>query len=203
MKLLPIPASPAATDLIERALATRGSPLYVVAIGAPTNVASALLLEPAIVENVVVVWLGGNSLHWPTAREFNLFQDPRASQVIFDSGVPLVHVPCLSVADHLITTSSEIQRYVRPAGRLGALLADLFAEYLPDERGRSKVVWDLAATAFMLNQSWTTTVIEHSPRLTDELTWSRDSSRHLMLEMTALNRDAIFADLFARLSRAL
>ena len=56
--------SPAARDLVERALAhSPENPLYVVAIGAITNVASALLMEPRIVDRVVIVWLGGHEPH--------------------------------------------------------------------------------------------------------------------------------------------
>jgi hypothetical protein len=40
--------SPATADLVERALNQDDGPLYVVAIGAITNVASALLLEPEL-----------------------------------------------------------------------------------------------------------------------------------------------------------
>ena len=52
--------SPAARDLIERAMSRADdNPLYVVAIGAITNIASAILMEPEIIEKIVVVWLGG------------------------------------------------------------------------------------------------------------------------------------------------
>ena len=51
--------SPAARDLIEKAQKPRNGPLYVLTIGAPTNVSSAILLEPKIKERIVVVWLGG------------------------------------------------------------------------------------------------------------------------------------------------
>jgi purine nucleosidase len=192
--------SPATHDLIERALRPEPSPLYVVAIGAATNVASALLLEPEIAERIVVIWLGGNALTWPTAQEFNLQQDLAASHTLLDSGVPLVHVPCLGVADHLITTGAEIERYVRPAGRLGALLADIYADAVPDEPGQSRIIWDLAATSWLLDPTWTTTSFASTPILTSEVTWSQDSKRHLMLEMTTVNRDAVFKDLFARLA---
>ena len=111
-----VSASPATEDLIERAQSDEGGPLYVVAIGAPTNIISALLLAPEIVEHVVVIWLGGNSLYWPTAREFNLEQDPKASQALFDCGVALVHVPCFNVADHLTTTRAR-SRPLCGAGR--------------------------------------------------------------------------------------
>jgi inosine-uridine nucleoside N-ribohydrolase len=52
--------SEAARNLVERAMASDPSdPLYVVAIGAITNVASAVLMEPAVAERIVIVWLGG------------------------------------------------------------------------------------------------------------------------------------------------
>ena len=61
----PVP-SDAATDMVERAMtATTEEPLYVVAVGAITNVASAILIEPEIIKRIVVIWLGGNPLYWP------------------------------------------------------------------------------------------------------------------------------------------
>jgi purine nucleosidase len=195
-------ASPASADLIERALGPGQTPLYVVAIGAATNVSTALLMAPEIAGRVVVVWLGGNALHWPSAREFNLYQDLRASQHLFDSGVPLVHVPCLNVADHLVTTRDEIEHYVRPYGQVGAFLADRYAEYVDDAPARSKVIWDLAAVGWLLDPTWTKTEARPSPILTSELTWSEDPSRHTIREVVSVDRDAVFGDLFARLARA-
>src|SRR5689334_9708624 len=49
----PVP-SPAAEDLIARAKDDSAGPLYIVAIGAITNVASALLAAPEIAERIVV-----------------------------------------------------------------------------------------------------------------------------------------------------
>jgi inosine-uridine nucleoside N-ribohydrolase len=192
-------SSPAASDLIERSR-TGETPLYVVAIGAPTNVASALLTDPSLAERIVVVWLGGHALNWGTAAEFNLRQDPDASRVLFDSGVPLVLVPCLGVADHMITTKAEIDRYVRPTGEAGTLLAGLYDDYVADGPGRSKVIWDLSATAWVLERSWLDTGYTTSPLLTPDLTWSRDPSRHLILSTTQVHRDGIFGDLFRRLA---
>lgn len=56
--------SAAASDLAQRAMAySPEAPLYVAAIGAITNIASALLLKPEIADRMVVVWLGGNALN--------------------------------------------------------------------------------------------------------------------------------------------
>jgi purine nucleosidase len=195
----PVP-SPAAEDLIERSR-TGDAPLSVVAIGAPTNVASALLADPTLAGRIVVVWLGGHALTWGDTAEFNLRQDPDASRVLLDSGVPLVLVPCLGVTDHMITTRAEIDRYVRPHGDLGALLAGLYDDHVPDEPGRSKVIWDLAATAWVLHQDWLDTEFVTSPLLTPSLTWSHDPGRHLIRAAFQVHRDQIFGDLFGRLAR--
>lgn len=194
----PVP-SPAADDLIERSR-TGDAPLYVVAIGAPTNVASALLADPTLAGRIVVVWLGGHALNWGDTAEFNLKQDPDASRVLLDSGVPLVLVPCLGVTDHMITTKAEIDRYVRPQGDAGALLAGLYDDYVPDELGQSKVIWDMAATAWVLHSDWLDTEFITSPLLTPDLTWSRNPRRHLIRSTTQVHRDQIFGDLFRRLA---
>jgi purine nucleosidase len=193
--------SPAASDLIERA-AGSDEPLFVVTIGAPTNVASALLMEPGIADRIVVVWLGGNPGYWHPAVEFNVEQDMYASHVLFDSGVPLVHVPCRNVTEHLRTTQAEIERFVRGTGPIGDYLADIYAGHFPDHFARSKVLWDVGAVAWVVNPDWVPTVVTHSPLLTSEGTWSHDPRRHLIREALSVDRDAIFGDLFRKLRSA-
>ena len=192
--------NPASRDLVERAHQGDG-PLYVAAIGAITNVASALLLDPRIVRKIVVVWLGGQPYHWPTAREFNLRQDVQAAQVLFDSGVPVVQIPCATVASHLLTTVSELNEYVRPQGAMGTYLADIFSDYGKDGIARSKEVWDLSAIAWLLDESWVPSAVVPSPILTDQVTYSADAARHPVRVCTSCQRDPIFGDLFQKLMR--
>jgi inosine-uridine nucleoside N-ribohydrolase len=196
----PPQGSPGALDLISRSQMGVDD-LYVVAIGAATNVASALLLDPSLCERVTVVWLGGNTSAWPTAREFNLEQDPLAARVLLASGVPLIRVPCLNIADHLVTTRAELSSELATAGDLGALLLELFDSYVPRGRGISKVIWDMAATAVVLSHEWTTVQLVRTPVLTEELTWSGDASMPLSGEVTSVARDKIFGDFFERLAR--
>jgi inosine-uridine nucleoside N-ribohydrolase len=193
--------SDAAIDLVQRAMDTQEAPLYVVAIGAITNVASAILIEPSIIEHIVVVWLGGHALHWPGNQEFNLMQDPLASKLLFDCGVPLVHVPCMGVTTHLLTTVAEIERYVQECGAIGAYLAEIFKAYHGDHCAWSKVLWDIATIAYLIDDAWVPTAIVHSPILTDQLTWSFDSSRHFIRSATFVHRDPIYRDLFKKLEK--
>ena len=191
--------SDAAADLVERAMASPANdPLYVVAIGAPTNVSSALLLEPRIVERIVLVWLDGHPTFWPTAREFNLRQDMHASRLLYDCGVPFVMLPCATVASHLLATVPELEAYMAGRGAIGDFLVETFKGYSDDHFGWSKEIWDLAPVAWLLNSDWTPSVLEHSPILTDQMTWSIDRSRHLMRIATGVRRNPIFADLFRK-----
>ena len=191
--------SDAALDLVARATDKDADLLYVVAIGAITNVASAILIEPKIIERMVVVWLGGQPLHWPNAEEFNLQQDPQASRLILDCGVPLVEIPCTGVASHLQTTVPELEHYVRGRGAIGDYLVKMFKEYGGDQFAWSKVIWDIAAIGYLIDPSWVKTELVHSPILTKRLTWSFSRSRHMVRFGTYVDRDAIFGDLFRKL----
>jgi purine nucleosidase len=191
--------SEAAKDLVQRAMAAEG-PLYVLTLGAPTNVASAILMEPSIINKIVVVWLGGKGLNWPRATEFNLQQDLLASKVLFDSGVPLIQIPTQPVTSHLLTTVPEVETYLKGQGAIGDYLVQIFKEYNDkDPFAWSKVIWDISAIAFVINPTWFTTEIRSTPILTDQMTYSVDNSRHLYRVATHLNRDKIFGDMFRKI----
>lgn len=193
--------SPGACDLVSKALMTREGPLYVLATGAITNVASAILMAKEIVGRIVVVWLGGQPYYWPRAAEFNLQQDILAARVIFDSGVPLIHIPCKNVAEHLRTTLPEMNTYVKGKGKIGDYLYAIFEAYFPDHFARSKVIWDISTVAYLNDPSWVPTVLHPSPILQDDLTWGPvDGSRHQTRVAIDLDRDAIFGDLFRKLA---
>ena len=191
--------SDATDDLIKRAMTERVTPLYVVAIGAITNVASAILLEPRIIEHIVLIWLGGHPYYWHTAKEFNLQQDLIAAQFIFDCGVPLVHIPCKNVAEHVRTTIHEIEHYVKGQGTIGDYLYKIFSDYRHDSYAWSKPLWDITTLAYLVNPCWVPTIVCPSPVLTDNYTWSFDQRRHFTRVAINANRDEILSDLYHKL----
>jgi len=192
--------SDAVRDLINRAMKSDDDdPLYVVAIGAITNIASAMLIEPEIIRKIVVVWLGGNALFWDNAREFNLSQDILSARIIFDSGIPLVHIPCAGVTTHLLTTISELEQYIDGKSEIGTYLASIVRSYTEDPFAWSKVIWDISTIAWLINPDWVPTHLVHSPIITDHHTWSFDQSRHFIRSAYFVKRDPIFADLFKKI----
>lgn len=193
--------SDAALDLVKKAMASEpGDPLYVVTVGCITNIASAILIEPAIIEKIVIVWLGGNGLEWPHQKEFNLMQDVRAAQVVLNSGVPVVIMPCQPVVSHFHTTIPEMELYLKGKSDIADYLLNSTIEYSGGADTWSKVIWDVTAVAWLINPSWMPTNLVHSPVLTDQVTYSTDRSRHFIRMATSVNRDAIFRDLFRKLA---
>ena len=195
--------SEAALDLVQKALkSTPEDPLYVVTVGCITNIASAILIEPQIIKNIVVVWLGGNSLDWPTQMEFNLQQDVLAAQVVLNSGVPLVITPCMPVVSHFHTTIPELGYYLKGKNELSNYLYETVVGYNSRKlEAWSKEIWDVVAVAWVINPSWVRTSLVHSPILTDQVTYSVDRSRHFIRMATSIDRDAIFRDLFLKLTK--
>ncbi len=177
-------------------------PLYVVAIGAPTNVSNALLLAPEILDRVIVIWLGGNALHWPSAREFNLRQDLYASA----PAVRLRGGPGARPVRRRSRPSNNHPGRDRPFRPPGGQDRRVPRSTLRGKRGRCRrgVEGHLGpgCRRVGLDASWSTTVLAHSPVLTDGMTWSSGPRRHLIGEVVEVRRDAIFADLFTRLAAA-
>ncbi len=193
----------ASDDLIQRAMSPRDGPLWVVAIGALTNIASALNSAPSIAGRIVIVWLGGQPQHRDDAREFNLYQDPIAARTVFASGAPLVHIPCYGAASHLLTSTAELDAYVRPQGAIGEYLSDIFRDHSEQYPGRSKEIWDLSATGYVISDSWVPTRSVARPALSQAMQWVTqpdDAPLAAFAEAQYVRRDAIFNDLFTKLS---
>ena len=196
--------SPAARDLVRRALEAEDV-LYVAAIGAITNVASAILMEPKIVEKIVLIWLGGHPLYWPDTSEFNLRQDIHAARVVLDSGVPLVLIPCSGVTDHLTLSVPELECWLDGRSEIGTYLTENVRRALAKESGNfpgaARVIWDVTAIAYIIDPDWLPADVVPSPVLTDNVTWSADYRRHLVKVVRWVNRSSIFRDMIEKLSK--
>ena len=200
----PVP-SPAAEHLIELAHTDREGPLYVVGIGCATNLASALLLDPSIADRVVFTWTSAYPSFWPRPNaSFNLAQDLPAARVLLDSGCALHYLPGYYVGEKLVTTLPELQSGLAGGGRVATYLLDTFVNHplISPGRGKSKVLWDLINVAWLLDPSWLVSDVVPAPSLGADLRWVAGPDRHEMLESLDVDRDAVFSDLFQRVSDA-
>jgi len=198
--------SPAARDIISRARSySPERPLYVMAIGCPVNVSSALIMAPDIIDKIVVIWLGGNAMWWPTAQEYNLMQDVYASRILFDSGVPLMLLPCAGVVDHLATTLPELDSWLKGSGELGDYLCGIVKQHIIENGGltpySSKVIWDISVPALLTLKGAVKTTLVHTPHLSEDMHWAADETRPLMRAAYSLERDMIFEDVIEKINK--
>ncbi|MEN8158064.1 MAG: nucleoside hydrolase [Bacteroidota bacterium] len=157
--------------IIAEALKKREQKLVLLPVGKLTNVALALKKEPAIAENIRVVWLGSN---YPLPGEYNLDNDTAALSFVLRSGVPFeiatvrygdysgtaeVKVTQAEIFEKMPGLGPEIEEPV--TGRHGDTFTNfgdysvsLFShtEFFDEEKSRS--LFDMAAVAVVKDPSW-------------------------------------------------
>jgi inosine-uridine nucleoside N-ribohydrolase len=197
--------SPAARNRVDLAMIhSEAKPLYVVAIGAITNVASALLLKPEIRDRIVIVWLGGHALHWPDTKEFNMYQDVAAARIVFGSGAAVVQLPCKGVVSAFAAGGPELEHWLRGRNELCTYLVDYTTRSAIKDGGLpnwTRVIWDVTAVAWLLDGDFMLDRLEHSPIPQYDHHYSFDHNRHLYRYVYHINRDKLFKALFETLAK--
>jgi inosine-uridine nucleoside N-ribohydrolase len=195
--------SPAAKALAELAMAySEDRPLYVIAIGAITNVASALLLKPEIRDRVVIVWLGGHAHHWPDNKEFNLYQDVASARVVFGCGAAVVQLPCMGVVSAFAASGPELEYWLRGKNELCDYLVDVTTKAAIHDSGIStwtRPIWDVTTIGWFLEGDYMLDRLEHSPIPEYDHYYSFDNRRHFIRYVYHINRDKLFEILFEKL----
>ena len=170
--------------IIEQALRDRGQELILLPVGKLTNIALALLKEPAIAENVRIVWLGSN---YPRPGEHNQNWDVPSMNYILDVDVPFDMVTVRygdpSGTDAVKVTQAQIlhrmpgkgPRISEPiTGRHGGEFhtwgdysANLFEMYGMWGSPPSRALFDQAAVAIVKNPGWAEKYEHPAPVYTD------------------------------------
>lgn len=199
--------SPAARDLVSRAEQySLENPLYIVAIGAITNVASALIMDPNIAEKIVVVWLGGHCLHYPDTKEFNMWQDIAAARVVMGSEVPFVQLPCMGVVSEFRISGPELRQWMCGKGKIADYLANNTISEVSlyvDSGIWTRVIWDVTAVAWLLNDDdrFMSSQVIKTKLPTYEGVYSEQSEAKMMRYVYQIDRDALMRDLIEKLTQ--
>ena len=97
-----------------------------------TNIAMAMLREPGIIPRIPQIVLMGGSIgmgNVTSSAEFNIYVDPEAAKIVFDSGIPIVMVG-LDVTHQAILTHEHIAKIHQPGTPVSATLTSMFLFYL-------------------------------------------------------------------------
>lgn len=97
-------------------------------LGPLTNIALAMIREPAIVPRIAeIVLMGGGYFEQgnvtPSA-EFNIYVDPQAADLVFRSGAPIVMMP-LDVTHKALTSNARVDAFRAMGTRVGSVTAEL------------------------------------------------------------------------------
>ena len=196
--------------IVDSCLSYPNEKIYVCAIGCLTNIASALLMEPKIINNLVVVWTSGFPTHSinNNTNSLNLVQDVLSSQLLFECGVAHVYLPGYHVGAQLTLSLPDMKEFVKGRGDIGNYLYELYTNNplhkqrgVVDQTWRTWVIWDVINIAWMIEPSWVPSHVVSSPVLNNELYWRRDTESYPMREAYGVNRDAIFYDFFKKIDQ--
>ncbi len=199
--------SPAARDLAERVKNySPQNPLYVVAIGAITNIASAILLNPEVAQNSVVVWLGGHAHHYHHTKEFNMYQDVAAARVVMKSGVPFVQLPCIGVVSSFTVSKPELEFWLKGKNPLADYLATNTikeADSYAMGTAWTRAIWDVTAVAWLLNDSerFMESRIIPTPIPTYDNLYATDFNSYPIRYVYNIKRDPLMTDLLQKLTK--
>jgi inosine-uridine nucleoside N-ribohydrolase len=138
--LPPSPAAPrpeGAVELIASILRSHAEPIVIAPIGPLTNVALLLRLYPALAGRIAHVCLMGGSVgdgNVTPAAEFNVYADPEAAAIVFESGLPITMMG-LDVTHQAVLHEPAAARLRNLGTSSGAIAAEL-VEYALAREGQ-------------------------------------------------------------------
>ena len=197
--------SPAAQFLIEEAMREDSKPLFVLCLGAITNIASAIRVCPQIVKNMTVVWIGGQSPdHFAKGhREFNAGNDIEAVNLVVSSGVEFWQIPNNVYATMQIGLA-EIQKKIYPCGKIGKHLFENMIHYNMSEyagwtAGESWSLGDSPAVGVALDPNCGQYTYREAPVFEEDTTYRFEAGRPMIRVYTSINSRFILEDFIAKL----
>ena len=192
-------SSPAVKFLIDQAKPfSAQNRLTVLMIGAATDVASAILIDPTIVDRIRVVQMGFNSENG--GEEFNIANDVHAVQAILNSNVPLVIGPGNVCRASLSLTFNEARRMLVGRGAIGAWLWEEYQAWYfryvkplrVNDFSKSWVIWDDIALAYVLGM--TTQHTASRRQLLDNMTFGPTRDDHDVTWITDVDEKRMWSD---------
>jgi inosine-uridine nucleoside N-ribohydrolase len=183
--------------IIEKAMAsTPEDPLWVIGLGAATDIASAYLKEPRIAERTIVFW--HFRTRWPEqCWNFNVIGDVRAARLVFHSDLAFV---LFDTGMHLYCPMSESQQYAS-CGELGKYLHQYRYESSWYQRS-DKGFYDLGDIAALVDPSLASWEVVSCPDVDWDLSYKFRDSKGSILRCYDIDRDRTF-ELFGRKLRTL
>jgi inosine-uridine nucleoside N-ribohydrolase len=192
-------SSPAVNFLIETSRRfSKHNRLTVLMIGAGTDVASAILTDPTIVERVRVIQMGFNDEQG--GEEFNIANDVHAVQAILNSSVPLVIGPGKVCRASLSLTLDQAREMLAARGAIGAWLWEEYQAWYfryvkplrVNDFSKPWVIWDNITLAYVLGMTTQHTLPR--PRLRDDMSFEQIKTDQTVIWVTDVDEQQMWTN---------
>jgi len=149
------PAAGTAVEVLTAVLGAAPAPVLVLTLGPLTNLAQALLAQPALVDHIAMIYVMGGALNVdgnveaaPLA-EWNVYIDPQAAQVVLASGAPVTLVP-LDATNTLPVTAGYARQITQQAASPAAqAVAQVLAAQSAEIEAGGLYFWDVLAAVLV------------------------------------------------------
>ena len=145
----------AVTFLYEKIMKAEGK-VTLVPVGPLTNIGLLFATFPEVKEKIDEISIMGGSIyagnHTPHA-EFNIYVDPEAAKIVFDSGIPVV-MSGLEVTHEAAINDDEINELRGMDGKVSKMCGDLlhfYTRYHHNEGYTSYPLHDVCSVMYLLN----------------------------------------------------
>ncbi len=181
--------------------------LTVLVIGAATDTASALLLDPTLADRIQIVAMGFKN--WNDADEFNIVNDPIAWGVILGSATPVTVGDAAVTKRDLAMTSARAHALLDPAGAPGSYLAGLLDQWFSKHPGIVRgvtgdpevwPVWDEVTVAYLLG--FAQTEQRPRPKFLADLTLDHTCATGSITWVTSIDSVRLWENLAEKLTSA-
>lgn len=197
--------SPASHFLIEEAHKEDSKPLFVLCMGAITNIASAIRSCPDIINKMTVVWIGGQNFDHSVSgfREFNAGNDINAINLVISSGVEFWQIPFTVYATMRIGLA-ELQKKVYPCGKIGKHLFEHMVNYNTLKRawwtaGESWSLGDSPAVGVALDPNCGSYAYREAPIFNEDTTYRFEEGRPKIRVYNSIDSRFIIEDFISKL----
>lgn len=128
------PAAMTAMELLIRTIESCDEKVTLVPIGPLTNIAALFIARPDLKEQIARISLMGGGVYqgnWTPAAEYNIWADPEAARIVFNSGLPII-MAGLDVTQKAYITREENEVLRAQGNRVSVFAAELidyFSKY--------------------------------------------------------------------------
>jgi pyrimidine-specific ribonucleoside hydrolase len=152
-----------AVELFTSTIENASQTITVLALGPLTNVGAALEAGPALTDKIEMIYIMGGAVDVPgsgvseenTTAEWNIYADPHAARLVFDSGAPITLVP-LDATNEAPVTPEFVEQLATGTTPETAFIHEALGGSAESIENGTYFFWDPLAAAVLTNSELVT-----------------------------------------------